>query len=321
MFSNESNKERIKSINQMLIEIANGNFAYKIPRISCNDDLETAGMLLNMMAEELREFFHHYGYVNPTDSYKHIAQLTFTLDENLNICGVTPQVYDILLFKHHDIVGRPFARFLTEESRAEWNKLKPQMFGDKEYHHTVDLSFKAQQFFIVPVTCSVSTLLNADNRGIVLVTAIETVLQSEETERKLLHAIKNSNKKKKSGKKGHATLSGADIEIIQEARDYITRQIDQPSFSLKNLGHTLGTNQQKLKIGFKQLYGTTMFSYLIRERLRTAQTLLRHTQIPIKVIAEMTGFKTAPHFTKVFKKKLGYTPSELREQSAREEEQ
>ena len=81
------------------------------------------------------------------------------------------------------------------------------------------------------------------------------------------------------------------------------------------LAHEFGTNEYKLKKGFKELYGMTVFQFLKNERLRNAHVLVKSSTVPFKRIARQNGFKNATHFSREFKARYGYTPSDLRANS------
>ena len=49
------NEERIVTMHQMLFEMARGNFNSRIPLSSNDDELETLVVLINMVAEEMKE--------------------------------------------------------------------------------------------------------------------------------------------------------------------------------------------------------------------------------------------------------------------------
>ena len=76
----EINQQRIHNVCQMLLEMAEGNFAYRIPRTGNDDELEALTVLVNWMAEEMKESVFHGGYVNPHFSYRYIIQSSYILD-------------------------------------------------------------------------------------------------------------------------------------------------------------------------------------------------------------------------------------------------
>ena len=58
------NHSRIVTIHQMLFEMARGNFNSRIPLITNNDEndeLETLIVLINMVAEEMKESIFNFG--------------------------------------------------------------------------------------------------------------------------------------------------------------------------------------------------------------------------------------------------------------------
>ena len=50
-------------------------------------------------------------------------------------------------------------------------------------------------------------------------------------------------------------------------------------------------------------------------RVTVAKKQLAFTEVPIKDIANMTGFKTVQHFVRIFKERTGLTPAEYRKQA------
>ncbi|UPS93134.1 helix-turn-helix domain-containing protein [Bizionia sp. M204] len=78
------------------------------------------------------------------------------------------------------------------------------------------------------------------------------------------------------------------------------------------ISNQFGTNEYKLKYGFKQLYGITVFRYLTQERLKRASLLIQNTSLSIKAVAKMTGFKNVSHFSKAFKNHFGVKPTDIK---------
>ena len=63
---------------------------------------------------------------------------------------------------------------------------------------------------------------------------------------------------------------------------------------------------------FKKARKMTPHNYLIRLRLDRACNLLLHTKLPINLIADKVGYKTARYFSKAFFDRYGMTPTEYR---------
>jgi len=106
-------------------------------------------------------------------------------------------------------------------------------------------------------------------------------------------------------------LRELDMQKIHEARAHLIRNLEHPS-SLNDLAQHVGINVFKLKQGFKQVYGTTVFGILQEERMKRAQQLLETTSMLIHEVALQTGYKNLSNFTAAFKKRFGYPPSSLK---------
>ncbi|MBI9069851.1 MAG: helix-turn-helix transcriptional regulator [Salinivirgaceae bacterium] len=122
--------------------------------------------------------------------------------------------------------------------------------------------------------------------------------------------IQNSMRSKKN------ILTPQDVFKIQAARQFLLTHIDT-DFSLRKIALKVGTNEFKLKQGFKQLYGLPVFNYIREERMKKANELLKLTDTPISEIALIIGYKNLSNFTAAFKKRFDYPPSIVREREKR----
>ena len=67
-------------------------------------------------------------------------------------------------------------------------------------------------------------------------------------------------------------------------------------------------NIKKLKEGFKQLYGDTVYAYLLDHKMEEARRMLEERQYNVNEVGMKLGYSTASHFIAAFKKKFGTTP-------------
>lgn len=101
-----------------------------------------------------------------------------------------------------------------------------------------------------------------------------------------------------------------DRERIHYAREYLVRHIDMPP-SLSQLARITGINEYKLKKGFKEVFGNTVFGYLSETRLELAKNeLLEKTKTASQLAFEL-GYSSVQHFSSAFKKKFGVSPAKL----------
>jgi AraC family transcriptional activator of pyochelin receptor len=109
--------------------------------------------------------------------------------------------------------------------------------------------------------------------------------------------------------KQQSVLRKKDMELIIEARNRLLSNLMKPP-TIRELAKLTGTNENKLKKGFRLLYNTSINKLLQNERLSKAKLLIAEETYPIKEIARMVGYKHSGHFTSKFKKKFGVLPKE-----------
>lgn len=114
-----------------------------------------------------------------------------------------------------------------------------------------------------------------------------------------------------SGKARRACKTTYDKERIYFVRDYLVDHAACPP-SLTELAKLAGLNEFKLKKGFKEVFNTSVFSYLSDFRLNEARNGLLSGGAPIKDVSEQLGYSSVQHFTKAFKKKFGVTPGAVK---------
>ncbi|MBC2605907.1 helix-turn-helix transcriptional regulator [Pelagicoccus albus] len=81
--------------------------------------------------------------------------------------------------------------------------------------------------------------------------------------------------------------------------------------SIASLSRTVHLNEFKLKRGFKEHYGTTVFGYLRQIRMERAREMLERRDKSVIEIANSVGYSNPSHFARAFKQAFGMNPSEL----------
>lgn len=99
--------------------------------------------------------------------------------------------------------------------------------------------------------------------------------------------------------------------LVQSAKDYIESHSAE-KFSLQVLSEALFINGSYLLRLFKSRTGQTLLGYHNRVRCEKAQALLRGADMSISEVGEAVGFVSSAHFSHVFKKTTGMTPTEYR---------
>lgn len=78
------------------------------------------------------------------------------------------------------------------------------------------------------------------------------------------------------------------------------------------LGELFGYHPNYLNQLFTQYTGESLHHYLQNIRIMHAISLLQNTDLSVSTIATNVGFRDSPHFSRYFKEKTGYAPSDFR---------
>jgi AraC-like DNA-binding protein len=94
---------------------------------------------------------------------------------------------------------------------------------------------------------------------------------------------------------------------IKKAKEIIIANMAEPP-GLQELADEIGLNIKKLKMGFKQIYGDTVYGFLFDHKMEFARNLLDSGSYNVNEVGLKIGYSTGSHFIAAFKKKFGTTP-------------
>ena len=98
---------------------------------------------------------------------------------------------------------------------------------------------------------------------------------------------------------------------VSKARQILDARFDE-QIDLQQLAGDLYISPDYLRHIFKQSIGESPLNYLIRKRLDSACEMLSITDLAIGEIACRVGLDNVYYFSRIFRKKLGVTPSQYR---------
>ena len=84
------------------------------------------------------------------------------------------------------------------------------------------------------------------------------------------------------------------------AKDIILERMSNPP-TIEDLASEIGLSSTKLKEGFKNIYGNTIYSYLLDYKMEEARRMLESKKSNINEIGHILGYSTASHFISAFK--------------------
>jgi AraC-like DNA-binding protein len=94
---------------------------------------------------------------------------------------------------------------------------------------------------------------------------------------------------------------------IKKAKEIIIANLSEPP-GLDELAEQVGLSLKRLKMGFKQIYGDTVYGFLFDYKMDYARQLLDSGSYNVNEVGLMIGYSTGSHFIAAFKKKFATTP-------------
>ncbi|WP_312093111.1 helix-turn-helix domain-containing protein [Aminipila sp.] len=101
------------------------------------------------------------------------------------------------------------------------------------------------------------------------------------------------------------------VEIIKDIKQHITKDVER-HYTLKELSEHFGIPLTAMKLCFKGVYGTSIYSFMRAYRMQAAAVLLRQSSDSVTDIASRVGYANSSKFAFAFKQVMGMPPLEYR---------
>ncbi|MBQ3235441.1 MAG: helix-turn-helix domain-containing protein [Clostridia bacterium] len=102
------------------------------------------------------------------------------------------------------------------------------------------------------------------------------------------------------------------VDNIDKAIEFINDNYTE-QFTLDFLAEKFNCSGNHFIKKFKEKTGYTPIKYLSIKKIEEAKRLLENTDLPINIIMEKVGYLDASYFSKLFKKLVGYSPKNFRD--------
>ncbi len=293
--SEQNKQERIRKIYQMLFEMASGNLQFQIANLDEEDEIDQIALKLNEISSNIKNTFLKLGHVIPQFTYQNLVQHTFILDKEFYILSFSSSVLDTLKLSQQELSKLKFSKIIAKQSINDWKTIENKIVTNNIFHITLQLHLLDKNNQIYPSYFTISSLLNSNK---IVISGITTNIEDYTN-----YNIANNNLA--SSKKIDSNT------IVQNVYNYIMNHLEEPLPSVNELAKMFGTNDFRLKAEFRKHFNISIYKCYTNERLKRATYLIKRTNIPLKEIAFISGFNDYNNFSKAFKKKYNYVPSEL----------
>lgn len=106
-------------------------------------------------------------------------------------------------------------------------------------------------------------------------------------------------------------LSAVDVAHAIEERLSISLSADEQA-TVTGVAKELNLSRSQCTRLFSKVYGMSPRQYMSRQKLNMAKELLTNTNLPMTLIAERLGFRSASHFSRQFRRWTGQSPTEYK---------
>lgn len=104
------------------------------------------------------------------------------------------------------------------------------------------------------------------------------------------------------------------LSVVEQAKEMIDNSLSQ-TVDMKEMAANLYVSYSWFRKVFKEQTGEAPSEYHLNRRVEKARSLLRETDLSIRQISEVLGFKTQNHFSALFKRKTGQSPLNYRHEN------
>ena len=110
-------------------------------------------------------------------------------------------------------------------------------------------------------------------------------------------------------RKIHLPKNGTDL--CERARQKLDTHVNS-SYSIGQLGEDVFISKGYLRKLFKERYGESPITYLLRKKLELAEEMLKMTDCPVQEVAAKVGIRNPYYFSTLFRRKIGLSPTKYR---------
>ena len=120
--------------------------------------------------------------------------------------------------------------------------------------------------------------------------------------------------------KGIVTRQSSDVlaiddPLVAKALSFI-QQNAMKGIKVPDVVNAVAVSRSGLELRVKKELGYTLHSAIRRVQLARARTLIAETTVPLKQVADSTGFKSVQHMTALFGNAFGSSPARFRREVA-----
>lgn len=108
-------------------------------------------------------------------------------------------------------------------------------------------------------------------------------------------------------------VSSYDEEFVKKIMEFIENNIEEPNLTIDEFAEYLNMSRTVFYRKLKAMTGLSPIEFIMKMRIHRAAQLIENAEYTFSQIAYMSGFTDPKYFSKCFKRFMGVTPSEYKE--------
>jgi len=105
-------------------------------------------------------------------------------------------------------------------------------------------------------------------------------------------------------------VKGNDEQLMERIMKVMNKNIGDSDFNVEVLCHEVGISRTQLHRKMREMTGLSTSEFIRNIRLEQAARLLKEQKVNVTQVAYIVGFSNLAHFSTVFRKHFGVSPSE-----------
>lgn len=304
---------RIDRLRELISRMIKADYNNRVARTEEDDALESLLIEINWMSEELKETLQTYQIHHSIEPRSRYTGMVLLLDTHFKVLYANKEVTQQLDIPNESLLDSSFDSFLSKNSLDIWRVLSKDLLVHLNFETLQELRFLTSTGLEKSYVCAITAFKHSlFAHHLILVTTCTTCLK------RTLLELRSSNRKPLQSLQSNGApfqpllMHPRDVKLLQSVRAYLLKHLDEPLPTQRELASLFGTNETKLKKGFKAIYAITISQFVAAERLKRAKLLLESVDMTFKQIAYAVGFKSYPSFSRAFKRVYGMSPMAYR---------
>jgi len=202
----------------------------------------------------------------------------------------------------------------AQGDHCDWIALAPELLRDIAAPYVGERELSADRLFARPLVSIAPAVYAAQHALFAALNedASLPLLVIESQVVSLVQAVLESARvaDKPTPERASPVLARRQIEIVEQAKAILARRFDA-AVSLAELAREVHCSPGYLCRSFKRLTGTTLHAFQQQLRLRASLHELAAARGDVAAVAMQFGFATHSHFSDVFRRQFGVTPTQF----------